>query len=71
VIGIHSYTFNQSNCTSGLDARLDLHADFIRAVLADAGTATCAEDGACVAGCAQPDPDCECARDGVCGERCA
>lgn len=68
VVGIHSFTYTSSNCTDGLDTRVDVHTDFLRGFLADAG-ATCLEDGLCKEGCAA-DPDCLCAADGACNERC-
>lgn len=68
VVGIHSFTYTPSNCTDGLDTRVDVHTEFIRGFLADAG-ASCLEDGLCKPGC-PADPDCLCATDGVCNERC-
>lgn len=72
VVGIHSYTQPSSNCTDGLDTRVDLYGSFIRTWLMDKeGGGTCLEDGLCKTGCTPADPDCVCLADGMCNGACA
>jgi hypothetical protein len=51
--------------------RTDVHAEFLREVIAAWGEGPCALDGECGTGCEFPDPDCdECGLDGVCAAGC-
>lgn len=70
VVGVHSWSFNRTDCADGLDSRVDLFLPFIRDFLMRSGGATCAEDGLCASGCATPDQDCACAANGRCDEAC-
>lgn len=70
VVGVHSWTFNRTDCADGLDSRVDLFLPFVRDFLLRSGGPTCAEDGLCASGCAPPDQDCLCATDGTCNEAC-
>lgn len=68
-IGVHSYTLEQT-CLDGADQRLDTNLPFLQKWLQEKEAPSCNEDGRCVPGCAQPDLDCVCAKDGVCNPEC-
>jgi hypothetical protein len=68
VVGIHSHVFGDCG-PIGVDERVDVHADAIRAFVLEEAP-TCADDHGCVADCADPDPDCACGADGVCSGPC-
>lgn len=71
VVGVHSYTQPASNCTDGLDSRVDLYSAFIQQWLTDKeGGGTCFEDGLCKPGCTPADFDCACVADGACSAAC-
>ncbi len=70
VLGVHSFTYTASRCSDGLDSRVDFHRDHIRDYLRRTTGPWCGEDGLCASGCAQTDPDCVCAADGQCDDRC-
>jgi uncharacterized protein (TIGR03382 family) len=68
--GIHS----RSDCNQAIIAeRVDVHAiDFVMPFIEEhEGAASCDSDGLCATGCADADPDCPCAADGICSDVCA
>jgi len=69
VVGIHSRLGGQECGPAGVDERVDVNADHIRAFVLGTGP-TCARYDGCVRDCALPDLDCECGGDGVCSGVC-
>ncbi len=69
VAGVVSY--GDENCSQfGVDTNVAWFAPWIQQTMGAWEAPTCAEDGKCASGCAQPDIDCVCAKDNVCSAEC-
>lgn len=69
VIGVHT-GLDSPQCGAGYSTMLSPYRDFVESWLTTHEDAGCWRDARCVNGCAPVDPDCACARDGVCGADC-